>query len=173
MKRLAGASGTLPGAGSKAGIHLREARGPTSGLVWQDPGGGAAVRVQGLRGQRGQSVVELALVLPVLLLLLLGMVDFGRLGAAYLSLQHAAREGVRLGITGATDGEIAEQVRDAAAAVDVSRLTISIGPPEAERFPGADLTIELGYPFRPLTPFVERIVGSEATLRVRLVSRVE
>lgn len=131
------------------------------------------MRVGSLRGQRGQSVVELALVLPILLLLLLGMVDFGRLGAAYLSLQHAAREGVRLGITGATDGEIVERIQESAAAVDARQLTISIAPPEAERFPGAELTIELGYPFRPVTPFIENVMGSEATLRVRLVSRVE
>jgi Flp pilus assembly protein TadG len=46
-------------------------------------------------GDSGASVVEFALILPLFLLLVLGMVDFGRAYSLQLSLTEAAREGVR------------------------------------------------------------------------------
>lgn len=52
---------------------------------------------------RGQSVVEFALVLPVLMLLLLISVDFGRLFFTTIQLTNAAREGVSYAATNPTD----------------------------------------------------------------------
>lgn len=52
------------------------------------PGG-----VRGPGGSRGQAVVELALVLPVVLLCCMGMLDFGRGLNAWVVMQNAAREG--------------------------------------------------------------------------------
>ena len=49
-----------------------------------------------LRSERGQSLVELALVLPLLILLLAGMVDFGRAFSNYIVITNAAREGARM-----------------------------------------------------------------------------
>ncbi len=45
------------------------------------------------RTQRGQSLVELALVLPLLSVLLMGVVDLGRGVSTYIVLSHSAREG--------------------------------------------------------------------------------
>lgn len=50
------------------------------------------------RGQRAQSLVEFSLVAPVLLLLLFGVVDFGRALYYYVTLQQAANEGARVAI---------------------------------------------------------------------------
>ena len=47
--------------------------------------------------ERGQSLVETAIVFPVLLLLLAAVVDFGRAFDAYIVLTNAAREGARFG----------------------------------------------------------------------------
>jgi len=47
------------------------------------------------RGEKGQSLVETALVLPLLLLLLAIAVDCGRAFRAYVIITNAAREGVR------------------------------------------------------------------------------
>jgi len=46
----------------------------------------------GIRSERGAAAVELALVLFPLLLILLGIVEFGRVYSMQLSLQHTARE---------------------------------------------------------------------------------
>ena len=45
---------------------------------------------------RGAAAVEMALVLPVLLFLLMGIIDFGRAYSTQIQLSAAAREGVRL-----------------------------------------------------------------------------
>jgi Flp pilus assembly protein TadG len=45
--------------------------------------------------ERGQSLVEMALVLPLLLLLLAGIIDFGRAFNNYIIITNAAREGAR------------------------------------------------------------------------------
>jgi len=49
------------------------------------------------RRERGQSLVETAIVLPILLLLVAAVVDFGRAFDAYIVLTNAAREGARFG----------------------------------------------------------------------------
>ena len=46
-------------------------------------------------GERGAAAVEFALILPVLLLLVLGLVEFGRAYNVQISLSNAAREGAR------------------------------------------------------------------------------
>ncbi|MFJ6001421.1 TadE/TadG family type IV pilus assembly protein [Arthrobacter sp. NPDC092385] len=48
------------------------------------------------RNERGAAAVELALLLPILLLLLLGIMEFGRAFNAQATLTGAAREGVRV-----------------------------------------------------------------------------
>lgn len=50
-------------------------------------------------GQRGQGLVEFAMVLPVFLLALFGLLDVGRLVYANSALSQAAREGARLAAT--------------------------------------------------------------------------
>ena len=57
------------------------------------------------RDERGQSLVETALVLPVLLLLLVGILDFGRIMYSYAHLHMAAQETVRVGGLDKSDSE--------------------------------------------------------------------
>ena len=52
------------------------------------------------RRQRGQAVVEFALVLPILLILLLGIVDFGFGFKTRITVTNATREGARFGAVG-------------------------------------------------------------------------
>jgi Flp pilus assembly protein TadG len=47
------------------------------------------------RDDRGAAMVEFAIVLPVLMLILLGIIEFGRAYNAQVSIQAAAREGAR------------------------------------------------------------------------------
>ncbi|MDR3559882.1 MAG: TadE/TadG family type IV pilus assembly protein [Negativicutes bacterium] len=50
---------------------------------------------QYIKNQRGQSLVEFALVLPVLLMLVVGLLGFGLVMQDYISLAEAARAGAR------------------------------------------------------------------------------
>jgi len=49
-----------------------------------------------LRNESGQSVVELAIVMPLIVLIILALVDFGRALNMYLAAEHAASDGARL-----------------------------------------------------------------------------
>jgi len=52
--------------------------------------------------QRSQALIEFALISPVLLLLLFGIIDIGRAVFYYDTLSHAAREGARTAVQAST-----------------------------------------------------------------------
>lgn len=54
----------------------------------------------GRRPRSGQALIEFALALPILLLLLFGVIEFGRLVQAWMAVQNAARFGLRYAVTG-------------------------------------------------------------------------
>ena len=60
----------------------------------------------GEREERGQSLVEIAIFLPVLLIILAGIVEVGHALTAYLVIANAAREGARFGAAGGRDEDI-------------------------------------------------------------------
>ena len=57
-------------------------------------------RWRSLFNQSAQGMVEFALVLPVLLMLIFGIIEFGRIFQAWLSVQNSARFAVRYAVTG-------------------------------------------------------------------------
>jgi Flp pilus assembly protein TadG len=79
------------------------------------------------RRRGGQSLVEFAVVLPVFLLILAGILDFGLGLYSQMTVINAAREGARLGVV--EPGNVADikaRVDAMAAGLDKSRLTISV-----------------------------------------------
>lgn len=54
------------------------------------------------KNEKGQSLVEFALILPLLLLLIMGIIQFGLVFLGYISVSNAAREGARVGIVQTT-----------------------------------------------------------------------
>ena len=50
--------------------------------------------------KRGQGMLEFALVLPIVLLLIVGIIEFARIFEAWLVITNAARTGVRYATTG-------------------------------------------------------------------------
>ena len=63
-----------------------------------------------LRDKRGQAMVEFALVLPLFLLLVCGIIEFGVLYNAQLTLEQDAREGARYAAVHASDSDLTDQV---------------------------------------------------------------
>ena len=59
--------------------------------------------LRNLRCLSGQSLVEFALTLPLLLLILLGAIDLGRVFNTYVAITNASREGARYGVSNPTD----------------------------------------------------------------------
>ncbi len=86
------------------------------------------------RSSAGQSIAEFALVVPILLLLVFGIVEFGLIVKSWQVVTDAAREGARVAVVGTTPGVAADSV-DAADAV---RQALNRGGLD-----GADATVAL------------------------------
>jgi Flp pilus assembly protein TadG len=70
--------------------------------------------------------VEFALILPILLLLVLGIIEFGFGYHAWDATQNAAREGARLGAVSFDENEIIQRTKNAASVLDDSKLIVQV-----------------------------------------------
>ena len=99
---------------------------------------------------RGAAAVEFALLLPVLLLLLFGIIDFGRLINAQITLTQAAREGVRLAALGQSSATV--QTRVTAAAGVLSPVTATVTTACTTAGAATDAVVTVTYTFTFITP---------------------
>lgn len=131
----------------------------------------------------GASAVEFALVLPVLILLLVGIAQFGITFSQWLAIEHAAREGARWGSLGYIDGNIAtaDTVRNKvwAAAPGLSpRLSneqIGVIPADPASSQGQPVEVTVTYP-TPVLPLMTSAFGTTGptfTLTARAVLMIE
>lgn len=79
------------------------------------------------RDDAGVALVEFALVIPVLLVVLIGALDFGRAVNAYVTVNAAAREGARQAALnpGLSEAQIRATVRERIVPLDASRVDVS------------------------------------------------
>ena len=119
------------------------------------------------QSERGQGLTELAIALPVLLLLLLGMLDVGRAFWALIALRDPAAAGASYAASYPT--RITE-IRERAAASSTALVVLSpdmfsvdyVDPPTA----GQPITVTVTYDFELLNPVGNAIVpGGTLTLR--------
>lgn len=94
------------------------------------PGRGKPPLPTGKSAERGQSLVELSMVLIGVLMLLAGVADFGRMYFIHLTLRDAAQEGAAYGSTDAANySEIENRVLDAVGdTLDPAEVTVSSEP---------------------------------------------
>jgi hypothetical protein len=78
------------------------------------------------RAGRGQALVEFALILPLLVLVLVGIFDAGRLIFAYHTLNNAAREGGRQAIVDQTAAHIQDRAAQHAVALGVAPADVVV-----------------------------------------------
>ena len=100
-----------------------------------------------LRNEKGASAVEFALVLPIFLMLVLGIFQFGIAFNNWIAITHAAREGARLAAVGQYDEQ---RVRDSAPSVAIQSISVSgqggsIGSPVTVIVTGNVLNINIPF----------------------------
>ena len=74
-------------------------------------------------GRRGIATVELAIVAPLLILLLFGIIEFGLIVKDMVGLNQAAREGARTAAVGATPTTIDSRIAASAPTIDTGQIT--------------------------------------------------
>ncbi len=102
------------------------------------------------KGEKGQSLVEFALVAPIFFLMLFAIVDFGMAFHAWITVTNSAREGARIGAVRANAAEIDTRVRDTAATLDDGNLSVTVT--NAEGNPGESVVVEVSYEYFLITP---------------------
>lgn len=125
------------------------------------------------KGEHGQALAEMALVLPLFLLLLFGVIEMGRVGYAYITVSNAAREGGRVATIGGTDPEIESSIENAATSLDSMSLTIIISPLEADRQSGQEVTIDVTYPVQLVIPIISNVIPNPVVVSSSIVMRLE
>ena len=107
--------------------------------------------------ERGQAMVEFALSLPIVLLLLCGIIEFGWVGFNMLTLQNVTREGVRSGIvvtTAAANNEkVVNRILDLAPDYIRDSIEITITYSNPVNFRAGDITVVTNYSIKAITPF--------------------
>lgn len=100
--------------------------------------------------QRGQSLVEFTLLLPVLMVLLLGLLDVGRLYYAYVAVTDAASEGANYGARNPSD---TTEIK--ARASMATEGLVEVSPDDVTITSSSDLiTVTVTYDHSLLTPFI-------------------
>jgi Flp pilus assembly protein TadG len=103
-----------------------------------------------LRREEGQAVVEFAFVLPLLLALVIGIVQFGITFNNYLTITDATRVGARKAAVSRFLGDNGAAARTAtytaAGGLDAARLDVLISS-TSWTTPGADVTVTATYPY--------------------------
>mgnify|MGYP000934277113 FL=1 len=126
------------------------------------------------RGSKGQSLVETAVILPVVLLLIMGIIDFGLLFNNYILISNASREGARRASLGGTDEEIVQTIQNITTALELAKLTISITPAYSSRGHGTEVKVTVSYKSELITPIIDKFFpDGEAVLNSASIMRVE
>lgn len=123
------------------------------------------------RNDKGQSMVEMAIILPVLLLILFAIFEFGRILGAYMLVHDLARDGVRYGVVGMSDQSIKDHIMEHDSFLSISSDDINITP--SIRSLGSALTVGIDYEIEIITPIISSIVPNPINLRAEYVMRVE
>ena len=83
---------------------------------------------RGARHRRGQTMVEFALILPVLLLIIAGIIDFARAYMVVQVLTNAAMEGARVGILpGRTQAQVQAAVNQVLGTSSLTGVSVISG----------------------------------------------
>jgi Flp pilus assembly protein TadG len=100
------------------------------------------------RSQKGQSMTEFALVLPILVVLLFGVIQFGIVFNNYITLTDAVRAGARKGAVGRRlpnpNAAVVQAVRDSSTDLKQPDLNVTVTSSWTQ---GSDVEVSASYPY--------------------------
>jgi Flp pilus assembly protein TadG len=129
-----------------------------------------------IKNERGQSLVEMAISLVLLLVLLSGAVEFGMAFFQYIQLRDAAQEGALYGSMNPTDvTNITLRTKGASnspikLATDTNTtLAILYSGNKCE---GNAITVQLTYQHKVFMPFLPQVIGSNIPLKASVTDTI-
>src|SRR3989304_6618928 len=102
-------------------------------------------------GEKGQALVEFTLLVPIFLVLLFAIIDFGMGFYSWISVTNGAREGARLGVVMGTEQQIKDQVYQAVSLPNEgTKMTVTVT--NAQGQPGQSVVVKVDYDYDLITP---------------------
>lgn len=123
------------------------------------------------KSSSGQSLVELAVSLVILLYLLSGAVEFGIIFFQFVQLRDAAQEGALYGSinapisstdTAKIDAIVTRAKSASSSPIDLindPNVTVTVTVPDGKYCEGGSLQVQVGYPHRIFMPFMPTLIG--------------
>lgn len=110
-----------------------------------------------MRKTRGQSLVEFALILPLFVILLFGMIDFGIGLNRWIVITNATREGARIGAVGRSPADVeAQTIAASNGLLDSSTVTVDYQDVGGSTYPadgGDAVVVKVTYDYNLIFPF--------------------
>lgn len=116
-----------------------------------------------IKTSRGQAILEFALITPLLLLFLFGIVDFAWVMNNKVVTVNAAREAARLGATGATVDQICDRaVAQSQELITRDNVSVEFVDTNGDNklLPGDAVIVRIAFPYQAITP-LGGLVGTE------------
>ena len=108
--------------------------------------------------QGGVALIETAFILPLLLVLCMGMLDFGRAFHMKSVLDQAAREGARIAVVTSPDPDlVTDKVNEVLASSGVAATSVQVTGPDAARM----VTVTVTATFTFVTPGIFALVNGD------------
>ena len=103
-----------------------------------------------IRNERGQSMLEMAIVLPLLLSIVFGIIEFGNIYSTQIRLNNVARQAARTAVVGlpADDNDVEDDMEDMAEELGMTGTTVDITRP------GTNVTASVEYAVPLLTGYI-------------------
>ncbi|MBA7508123.1 hypothetical protein ES705_00043 [subsurface metagenome] len=122
-----------------------------------------------IKSEKGASAVEFALILPILIMLVFGIVQFGIAFNNYITITHAAREGARIAAVDLNNPDLKNIIIERAFPVQITEDDIVISTPEGTNI-GDPVEVEITYNISITIP----LVGSwDIPLKNKAIMRLE
>ena len=128
-------------------------------------------------GEKGQNLVEFAMVVPIFLILVFSIVDFGMGFHAWITVTNAAREGARIGAVGADSATIEARVIDTTSSLAAEDIEVTVV--NAQGAPGEAVSVDVQYEYELITPLSNLLgffgggLGSPITFHSESEMRIE
>ena len=104
--------------------------------------------IHSIKSERGQSLVEFALILPLFIIVLFGIMEFGRLWEMTNLITSASREGARVAaISGSSQSQAINAAQHVLSAANIDDATVSVAGPNSE----SEVSVTVTVHYTPLT----------------------
>lgn len=106
------------------------------------------------RGDRGQALVEFALIIPLFVLVVMGLFDVGRAVFNYNTVANAAREAARVAVVNQDPVAIRTAAKEAGTGLGLTDGDITLGACAAQDCP---FSVTVTFDYEPTTPLIGQL----------------